>query len=129
MMSITDVERVATGLPQVTEGSRFGNRTWFVAGKAFAWVRPFSKADIKRFGDAPVPELPILAVRTADLDEKEAVLAERRPGFFTIAHFDGFAALLVELGAAEDDDVVDAIRDAWFAMAPPALRESVDLNG
>lgn len=127
MMTLAEVERVASGLPEVTEGTRFNNRTWFVAGKAFAWERPFSKADIKRFGDAPVPPLPILAVRTADLDEKESVLSENRPGFFTIPHFDGFAAVLIELGAAEDADVVDAIRDAWFAVAPPTLRDSTDL--
>jgi hypothetical protein len=44
-----DVARMAAELPEVTEGERHGNRTWFVGGKAFAWDRPFSKALVRRF--------------------------------------------------------------------------------
>ena len=74
MVTLDDVARITGELPEVTEGERHGNLTWFVGGKAFAWERPFSKADIKRFGDAKPPDGPILALRVADLAEKEAVL-------------------------------------------------------
>lgn len=112
---------MALELPDVTEGERYGNRSWSVVGKAFAWERPFSKADIRRFGDAIPPDGPIFAVRVADLGEKEAVLAAQTKGFFTIPHFDGYSAVLIQLNAVTKRALREAIVDGWLACAPPKL--------
>jgi hypothetical protein len=112
-------------LPGVTDGERRGSATWFVGGKAFAWDRPFSKADIRRYGSVTPPSGPILAVVVADLEEKDAVLASSSPAVFTIPHFNGYAAVLIQLDAVSASELEDLITDAWMVHAPPELRDQL----
>ena len=67
------------------------------------------------------PAGPILALRTADLADKDALLATGAKGFFTIPHFDGYAAVLVQLRITTKRPLRAAIEDAWLACAPDAL--------
>jgi hypothetical protein len=123
MATLQDVARIMSELPEVVEGERHGHATWDVRGKGIAWLRPFSKADLKRFGDRTPPAEPILAVNTADLHEKEGVLAAGLDGVFTIEHFDGYPAVLVEIGAVDPRDLRDLLVSAWLAVAPDELVE------
>lgn len=124
MATLDDVAALAMALPEVTETDQWrGWRAWAVRDKKFAWERPFTKADLKRFGDETPPPLPVVALRTDGLVEKEAILADPPPGVFHIPHFNGFAAVLVELGRVSADDLRDLVLDAWLAMAPKDLAE------
>jgi hypothetical protein len=121
MVGLDEVAHLALALPEVTEGVHHGRRTWTVADKAFAWERPYSKADLRRFGDATPPSEPILAVRVEDLADKEAVLQARHRGFFTIPHFDGYPAVLIELRRVATGPLREALLDGWLACAPATL--------
>ena len=124
MATLEDVAGFALTLPDVTEIQRYRHRAWSVNGKVFAWERPFSKADLTRFGDRQPPAGEILALSTADLSEKAAVIAADPTAFFTIEHFADYPAVLVVLDVVTPAALREAVRDAWLVCAPPGLAES-----
>jgi hypothetical protein len=109
MMTLDEVATFLDGLDGVLVGARWNHRTWMVGDHGFAWQRPFSKADLARFGEETPPQGDILAVVVENLDAKDALLAMDLPGFFTIPHFNGYAAVLIELRRAHKRDVRAAL--------------------
>lgn len=122
MATMAHVAELATAMPEVTETTSRGNRTWNVAGKHFVWQRPFSKADLRRFGDEVPPAGDILGAYVEDLVEKEALLEAHPRYLFTVPHFDGFPAVLVRLQAIRKAQLREVVLDAWLARAPERLK-------
>ncbi|MFI7585720.1 MmcQ/YjbR family DNA-binding protein [Spongisporangium articulatum] len=121
MATYEDVRRLAMALPGVTEGARWRNPTWFVGTRGFAWQRPLSKKDRKDLGDdAPHPDREVLGLVVEDLGVREGLLAEGRPGLFTIPHFADYAAFLVLLDEVDEEQLAELLEDAWAVVAPPA---------
>ncbi|MCX5743176.1 MAG: hypothetical protein NT062_11850 [Proteobacteria bacterium] len=123
-VALETVEQMVTALPGAVVGARWGNRTWMIGGHGFAWHRPFSKADLLRYGEDPPPTGEIFAVIVDGLDAKDALLGMALPGFFTIPHFDGHAAVLIELRLARLADVRAALTAAHRIAAARSPRKT-----
>jgi hypothetical protein len=57
----------------------------------------------------------------ADLGEKEAVLAAQPGAFFTVLHFDGYSAVLIQLKKVSRAALREAIIGGWLACAPTRI--------
>jgi hypothetical protein len=121
MASWRDVRRIALALPDTNEKTSYGGTAaWAVHGKAFAWERPLRAADHDALGE-DAPTGPILGVRTADLEAKEAMLSSDPAVFFTTPHFDGYAAVLIRLERIRSVALRIVLIDSWLARAPKRL--------
>jgi hypothetical protein len=107
-------------LPQTSESSKRGTPEWRVKDKGFVWERPLRRADIAALGDR-TPAGPILGAYVEHLGIKEALLVDDPDVFFTIPHFDGYAAVLVRLERIDVAALDELILEAWLARAPKRL--------
>ena len=124
MATWADVERLTGTLPETTVGTRWSNRTWFVADKGYVWERPLSKKDRVHLGDAAPGDDVILAARVEHEVAKQALLADDPAVFFTTPHFDGYPAILVRLDVIGLEDLEEVVTEAWLTQAPePLARE------
>jgi hypothetical protein len=121
-----DVRRLALAMPEASEQLRRDLRFWRVRDKLFVWERPLRSGDLRALG-ADAPKGAILGARVEHLVAKEALIADDPKVFFTIPHFDGYAAVLVRLDEITVEDLEEVIVEAWLARAPKRLaRQYVD---
>ena len=121
MASWADVRRLVLALPETSETTGHGGTlAWSVRGKSFLWERPLRKADLAALG-AAAPSGPILGVRTADLEMKEALLASDPRVFFTTPHFEGYPTVLVRLERIKVAALRAVVVESWLTRAPKRI--------
>ena len=120
MSSADDVRRIALSLPGATQVE--GELRFRVDDKNFAWVWR-QRVEGRR---ARVPQPDVFAVRVADEEEKQVLLAAEPEKFFTEPHYNGYPAVLVRLAAIENDELAELITDAWRIRAPRRLQAEFD---
>jgi hypothetical protein len=123
---MADLDELALALPQATkELSEDGRPTYRVHGKLFCCQRG-------RRTDALDPETgerldDVLMFRVADLDVKDLLLADDRGIYFTTPHFDGYAAVLVQIPQLERldrDELGDLVAEAWLTRAQKRVAQA-----
>jgi hypothetical protein len=120
MATWEDVERIALSLPQTSEGTSYGNRSWKIGGKtSFVTDRPLGKKDRAALGPG-APDGPTLLASVEHELAKRALIADDPDVFFTVPHFDGYPAILVWLDAISVPLLEEVIVEAWLVSAPPA---------
>lgn len=103
---------IASKLPWVEEST--WNRSapsLKVAGRSFARLRTEAEGAL---------------VLTCDLSEKEALLATGDPAFFTTAHYDNHASVLVHLDLVDQEQLAELVVEAWRITAPVRVRREWD---
>jgi hypothetical protein len=123
MASWDDVRAIALALPDTSERPMHGQASWRVRDKLFVWERPLRKSDLRAIGDAAPPPGPIVGARVEHVLAREVLIESDPATFFTIPHFDGYAAVLALLDVITVPDLEELITEAWLCRAPPKLAQ------
>ena len=117
--TMADLDELALALPETDkEVSGEGRPAYRVNGKLYCLHRSRRPDAV----DAETGERldDVLMFRTADLGQKELLLADDRGLFFTTPHFDGYPAVLVrirDLARLDRDELHDLVAEAWLTRA------------
>lgn len=114
-----DVRRIALALPGAVESSDgfgFGvENKGKLRGFVWSWKERVEP------GKPRVARDDVVAVRTVDVRDKEALLASGDEALFTEPHYNGFPAVLVRLPAVELGTLEELVVDGWRTLAPRAV--------
>lgn len=122
MVNFEEACEIALTLPH-TRGDASG--VGVVCGakvRGFAWVWQERIAPKK----PRVPCYEVLAIRTADLEEKELLITAEPEKFFTEPHYHNYPAVLVRLENMERDELHDLLVQGWRCMATKTMLKAFD---
>jgi hypothetical protein len=119
MATQADVRRIALSLPETEEAPDHFAFSVRNKGKPkrFVWVW-MERIEPKK---PRVPQPDAIALRVANLAEKDRILASDPKQFFNEPHYDGFPAVLVNLPAISARELEPLITEAWRCQAPKDL--------
>jgi hypothetical protein len=119
MATMADLDELALAMPQATkELSDDGRPAYHVHDKLFCFHRARRKDALDPKTGERLDD--VLMFRVADLDVKDLMLADERGIFFTTPHFDGYAAVLVQipdLARLDREELEDLVAEAWLTRA------------
>ncbi|MEU4543533.1 MmcQ/YjbR family DNA-binding protein [Nonomuraea dietziae] len=111
MVTEDDVRRIALELPETAERPMHGTPAFYVRARWFARIR--------EEGD-------VLVLPVASEEHKRELVAAEPGTFFTLPHYDGYAAVLVRFGAVEVEELAELLTDAWRLRAPKRVLAAFD---
>ena len=119
MATRTDVRRIALSFPETEEGKDHFAFSVRNKGKlkGFAWVW-LERLEPKK---PRVPNPSVLAVRVANLNQKDLIIAAEPTKYFTEPHYNGFPAVLVRLAEVSVAELRPLLEEAWRCQAPKEL--------
>jgi hypothetical protein len=129
MTTYAEVEAFALTLPETTSTPSYGGAPALrVNKKMFARLRAEMAGDLDDLTGEPFGD--VLMVGVQDLGEKEALLSDDPRAYFTVAHYDGYPAVLVRLRLADLAELRELLLEAWMRAAPKrALRAYAETIG
>jgi hypothetical protein len=117
MATLADVRRIALSLPgaELAPGDRLKvavrNKDKL---KGFVWVW-LERIHPKK---ARVPQPKVVAVRVANLIDKDLLLQADTRKFFTEPHYNGYPAVMVRLSEVTVKELRELITESWRCLAP-----------
>lgn len=116
MATEDDLRAAALALPEVYEKASYGGApSYRTKPRAFAFVQ----------------ENGIVALSVSSEEEKRALVGSDPAVFSTTPHYDGYAMVLVRLGAVSREELVELVTEAWRLRAPKGVvrRWEADRDG
>jgi hypothetical protein len=127
-----DVHRLCLALPEVELGVSWGDRPTYKVprgprGRGFVLHRAPGPTAVDPATGEQYDDLLVIVTPTAE--DKEALVEDPSTPFFTVPHFRGYNAVLVQqsrLGELTVDELAEVLTDAWRSRAPARLVKQLD---